>query len=179
MTPYLGQIEIFAFGFAPKGWQLCRGQMLSIAQYQALYSLLGTTYGGDGRINFALPNMDGCVPIGVSTDYELGEKGGEVTHTLMSECVPAHAHPVNVDANPGTIDTPAANTVLAAGTGSHAGGAAFAIDNYTTVTSTPENPKTLALQSVSTVGGQAHNNLQPYLKLNFCIAMEGYYPSAA
>src|ERR1700689_3185499 len=131
-TPFLSQIEIFSFNFAPKGWALCNGQLLPINQNQALFSLLGTTYGGDGRVNFALPDLRGRVPIHQGSGFTLGERGGEENHTLIQAEMPAHNHAIMTDSTSGTTDTPASNTVLGQGNGLSNPGAAFQILNYST-----------------------------------------------
>src|SRR5258707_3328518 len=108
--PYIGEIRIISFGFAPRGWALCTGQLLPISQNQALFSLLGTTYGGDGRVNFALPNLQGRVPVAAGQGIVLGERGGEYAHTLITSEMPAHNHLLMADpttAGPSTTNTPA------------------------------------------------------------------------
>lgn len=159
--PFLSEIRIFSFGFPPKGWALCNGQLLQINQNQALFSLLGTTYGGDGRVNFGLPNLQGRAPIHMG-NHTLGEQGGEQAHTLTSSELPAHVHAVHANSAAVTQTTPANNSW-----GSEANG-------YSSV-----SPDT-ALQggSLSSSGGsQAHLNMQPYLTLNFSIALQGIFPS--
>src|SRR5213082_924975 len=105
--PFLSEIRIFSFGFAPKGWALCNGQLLPINQNQALFSLLGTTYGGDGRLNFGLPDLQGRVPIHVGNGHTLGERGGEQGHTLSISEVPQHTHLINAASGPATTNVPA------------------------------------------------------------------------
>src|SRR3984957_12131724 len=104
-TPFLSEIKIVSFGFAPKGWALCNGQLLPINQNQALFSLLGTTYGGDGRVNFGLPNLQGRLPIHMGSSHTLGERGGEEAHTVISSEMPAHIHPAQADARQGNANT--------------------------------------------------------------------------
>jgi microcystin-dependent protein len=158
-----------SFGFAPKGWALCNGQLLPINQNQALFSLLGTTYGGDGRVNFALPDLRGNVPIHTGQGFNLGNKGGETSHTLSLPELPAHPHTLNASstqADQATLLTPPGNTpnILAAVTGNQYGPAA--------------NLTTLDPSTVTNAGGsQAHNNMMPYLVLSFCIALQGIFPS--
>src|SRR5437016_5265613 len=151
--PFLSEIRIMSFNFAPKGWALCNGQLLPINQNQALFALLGTTYGGDGRVNFALPDLRSRVPIHVGSGHTLGERGGEQAHTLGASEMPTHTH--------GAFGTTAnADTPLPAGNFLGA-----ANNMYTPPTSnlTPLVPSTIA-----TVGGsQAHLNMQPYLTLSF------------
>src|SRR6266850_8110738 len=111
--PFLSEIRIMSFVFPPKGWALCNGQLLPINQNQALFSLLGTTYGGDGRVNFALPNLQGRVPIHMGDGHTLGERAGEEAHTLSIAELPAHTHTLKAASNPATTGTPDANAYLA------------------------------------------------------------------
>ena len=160
--PFLSEIRIMSFGFAPKGWALCNGQLLPINQNQALFSLLGTTYGGDGRVNFALPNLQGNTPIHIGSGHTLGERGGEQAHTLSISEIPTHTHPANASSQNGNTQF-AANNVLAA-----------ALNLY----GPPTNLTSLSPTSITNVGGsQAHLNMQPFLVLNFCIALQGIFPS--
>jgi microcystin-dependent protein len=162
--PFLSEIRIMSFGFPPKGWALCDGQLLPINQNQALFSLLGTTYGGDGRVNFALPNLQGQVPIHMGGGHTLGERGGEQAHTLSISELPAHTHDLNGTASPG-------NLVIAAGNllGSSPSQLYQAPDN---------NAAAMHPASVTGTGGsQAHLNMQPFLVLNFSIALQGIFPS--
>ncbi len=164
---FMAEIRIFSFAFAPKGWAKCDGQLLSIMQNQALYSLLGTTYGGNGQTNFALPNFQSRVPIHRSNNFELGESGGEQAHTLKNSEIPAHTHNVNVsqdsNANNATtaqknfFGTPTDNSELYFKGTADAG----------------MNPATISV----TGGSQPHENRQPFLALNFCIALTGMFPS--
>ena len=170
-SPFLAEIKMFAGNFAPRGYAFCSGQILSIAQNTALFSLLGTTYGGNGQTTFALPDLRGRVPIhpgqgpGLSL-YNLGEQGGAETVTLIATQIPAHTHALNVNTGAGTNAAPAANEVLAAST---------ARDKLYT-TAAPN--ATLAPQAVGTAGGsQPHTNIQPYLSVNFIIALQGIFPS--
>lgn len=160
--PFLSEIRIMSFVFAPKGWALCNGQLLPINQNQALFSLLGTTFGGDGRVNFALPDNRGRTPIHVGSGHTLGEKGGEQAHTLSIAELPQHVHLLSgVNANATTNDP----------TGAALGTAAAAYHGPTTLTA-------LRAASVTNVGGsQAHLNMQPFLTLSFCIALQGIFPS--
>lgn len=161
--PFLSEIRIMSFGFPPKGWALCDGQLLPINQNQALFSLLGTTYGGDGRVNFGLPNLQGRVPVHMGAGHTLGERGGEQGHTLSISEIPTHVHTMfgtTTAANPQPVPV---NAYLAP-TASMYGAAV----NLTSV-----NPGTL-----TQVGGsQAHLNMQPFLVLNFSIALQGIFPS--
>jgi len=168
--PFLAEVRIVGFNFAPRGWAFCDGQILPINQNQSLYSLLGTTYGGDGRTSFALPDLRGRTPIHVGRSnggesHQLGSKSGEETHTLSVSEMPQHAHSLSASRDQGTADIPRAGQVLARS----------ARDVYRDqVTSlTPLIPA--AITHVG--GGQAHENMQPYLALNFCIALQGLFPS--
>jgi microcystin-dependent protein len=162
--PFLGEIRIFSFNFAPRGWALCNGQLLPINQNQALFSLLGTTFGGDGRVNFALPDLRGNVPIHVGNGHGLGEKAGEQAHTLSISEVPEHVHPVNATTVQATTNIPA-NTVLTA--------QSTAANLYASAPSIAMSPAGVA----NIGGGQAHLNMQPFLTLSLCIALQGIFPS--
>ena len=162
--PFLSEIRIFSFNFPPKGWALCNGQLLPINQNQALFSLLGTTYGGNGQTNFALPNLQGKVPIHEGSGFTLGQAGGEYAHTLTQSEMPAHTHFVNASQTDGNTNTPTGN-ILAREVGN---------------VYRPASAGLLAMNPaiISNVGGsQAHTNQQPYLTLNFCIALQGIFPS--
>jgi len=163
-TPFLGEIKICSFNFPPKGWALCNGQLLPINQNQALFSLLGTNYGGDGRVNFALPDLQGRAPIHVGSGHTLGERGGEQAHTLSISEMPTHVHSLNGTSSTGTLVIAAGNLL-----GTSPSQMYQAPDNNLT----PMNPA-----SIANVGGsQAHLNMQPFLVLNFCIALQGIFPS--
>ncbi|MBK8136787.1 MAG: phage tail protein [Chloroflexi bacterium] len=161
--PFLSEIRIMSFVFAPRGWALCNGQLLPINQNQALFSLLGTTFGGDGRVNFALPDLRGRTPIHVGSSHTLGERGGEQAHTLSIGEIPTHIHAAQ-------FSTAAATS--ADGTG-----------NVPAQTLTPaygpaQNLVAMAAGHIANVGGsQAHLNMQPFLTLSFCIALQGIFPS--
>lgn len=172
--PFVAEIRIFPFTFAPTGWAFCDGQLVTISQNTALFSLLGTTYGGDGKSNFALPDLQGRVPIhtgqgpGLSL-YDLGEALGSDTVTLLQSEIPAHAHTLGAeDPGIGGADqsAPSPTSVLAQSTG----GFAYRPD-------ASSQPVQMNQKAVGALGGsQPHNNLQPYLALNFCIALQGIYP---
>ena len=175
--PFLSEIKIMSFGFPPKGWAFCNGQLLPINQNQALFALLGTTYGGDGRVNFALPNLQARIPMHMGNSHTLGEIGGENAHTLIISEMPQHNHgalavAASADAgNPGHI--PASNKALGQ---AHAATAAGAIDVNLYGTGAPS--KVFAPQAIANTGGsQPHLNQQPFLVLNFCIALTGIFPS--
>jgi microcystin-dependent protein len=161
--PFLSEIRIMSFGFAPRGWALCNGQLLPINQNQALFSLLGTTFGGDGRVNFALPNLQGRTPIHVGSGHTLGQNGGEQAHTLSITEVPTHTHAVAASAATSGGNASPNNTFLGGGNNVYHAAASL----------TSLNPA-----SVTTVGGsQAHLNMQPFTVLNFSIALQGIFPS--
>lgn len=160
--PFLSEIRMMSFVFPPKGWALCNGQLLPINQNQALFSLLGTTFGGDGRVNFALPDVRGRVPIHVGGGHTLGERGGEQAHTLSIAELPTHTHlAIGTSAN-GSTPVPTGNVLAQAG------------NAYRTA----DNLVPLNTSTVANVGdSQAHLNLQPFLTLSFCIALQGIFPS--
>ncbi|MEN3369740.1 MAG: hypothetical protein V7609_1883 [Verrucomicrobiota bacterium] len=161
--PFLSEIRIMSFIFAPKGWALCNGQLLPINQNQALFSLLGTTFGGDGRVNFALPDLRGNVPIHVGSGHTLGEKGGEQAHTLSIAELPTHTHVLNGTNTDGTQAIPVGNLL-----------ARSATQLYAPAT----NLQAMNAGSVGPTGGsQAHLNMEPFLTLSFCIALQGIFPS--
>jgi len=160
-TPFLGEIRIFSFGFAPSGWALCNGQTLSISQYAALFSILGTTYGGNGTTTFSLPNLQGCLPLHVGNGFVLGQTGGEAAHTLLVSEIPAHAHGVSASSSPANLGSPAGN-LWAAGN-----------DAYNPTANTALSSSAVAASG----GGQPHENRSPFLTLNFCIALQGIFPS--
>ena len=165
--PFLSEIRIMSFVFAPKGWALCNGQLLPINQNQALFSLLGTTFGGDGRVNFALPDLRSRVPIHVGSGHTLGERGGEPAHTLSIAELPTHTHVGVGTTATATLTSPAtANT------------AALAKTNPPTLYGPAVNLTAMNAGSIGNVGGsQAHLNMQPFLVLSFCIALQGIFPS--
>lgn len=166
--PFLSEIRIMSFEFAPKGWALCNGQLLPINQNQALFSLLGTTFGGDGRVNFALPDLRARTPIHVGSGHTLGERGGEQAHTLSITELPEHTHVLQGSNSAGNSVNPRPSGV----------GNVLAQDPGNAYTSAVSNLTALAPGSIANVGGsQAHLNMQPFLTLSFCIALQGIFPS--
>jgi microcystin-dependent protein len=172
-SPFVAEIRIFPFNFAPTGWAFCNGQTMPISQNTALFSLLGTTYGGDGKSTFALPNLQGSAPLmpgqgpGLSL-YDLGQAGGETNVTLIQSEIPAHRHTARANSGAGTQSSPAnadwaSAKVLRQGINLYGQGEA----------NTTMNPQALSI----TGGNLPHNNMPPYLVLNFCIAMQGIFPS--
>lgn len=168
--PFVAEIRIYPFNFAPRGWALCNGQLLPISQNTALFSLLGTTYGGNGQSTFALPNLQGCAPMhpgqgpGLSL-HDLGETGGSDAVTLLESEIPVHTHALQADSNIASLNAPGADRALARSSGG------FAYQQ------SPTGPVSLSPQTLTPAGGNLpHNNLMPYLTLNFCIALQGVYP---
>lgn len=166
--PFVAEIRIFPFNFAPQGWAFCDGQLLPLSQNTALFSLLGTTYGGDGKSTFGLPDLQGRAPLhpgqgpGLSL-YDLGQMGGSDTVSLLESEIPSHSHAANASAADGFDQAPA-NSLLANG---------IAIGMY----AAPGGLVSLSDNVLAPAGGdQPHNNLMPYLTLNFCIALQGVYP---
>jgi microcystin-dependent protein len=168
--PFIGEIRLFGFNFAPQGWAQCNGQLLPISQNTALFSILGTTYGGDGRTTFGLPDLQGQAPLHTGqgpglSDRQLGEKGGEPSVTLNVNEMPSHAHAVAASSTTADQSNPT-NNIWATGVGGR--GQNF----YTRGAGVPMSGQALG----ATGGSQTHNNLPPYLVLNFCICMSGVYP---
>lgn len=165
--PFLSEIKLVSFNFPPKGWALCNGQFLPINQNQALFSLLGTTFGGDGRVNFALPDLRGRTPIHVGSSHTLGERGGEQAHTLSIAEIPTHTHVLsasNAQGNAPVPNGPSGNLLASTTPNLIYGGAT--------------NLVAMNAGSVANTGGsQAHLNMQPFLTLSFCIALQGIFPS--
>lgn len=160
--PFLSEIRIMSFGYAPRGWALCNGQLLPINQNQGLFSLLGTTFGGDGRVNFALPDLRGRAPIHVGSGHTLGEKGGEQAHTVTIAELPTHTHVANATTNAATTNV----------------GTAGLLARQAVTYAPAANLVAMAPSEITNTGGsQAHLNMQPFLILNFCIALQGIFPS--
>ncbi len=162
-TPFLGEIKIVSFGFAPKGWAQCNGQAMAIGQNQALYSLLGTAFGGDGRTFFNLPNLGASVPVHMGLGTTIGESGGESSHTLNKSELPQHTHGAMASPSDGDAPVPQDRVLARSVNNPYAN-----LDNQVTL-----HPQTIA----SSGGSQAHENRQPYLALTFCIAIQGIFPS--
>jgi microcystin-dependent protein len=178
-NPFLAEIRIFTGNFAPKGWALCDGQLMAISQNTALFSLLGTTYGGDGKSNFALPNLQGGAPMqagqgpGLSL-RDLGEQGGEQTVTLLQTEMPSHTHTMFATKTTGTLATSANNVLALATAGGGKQGGASVINFYSINTATQSlNPFSTSI----TGGNQPHNNMHPFLGLTFIIALQGVFPA--
>lgn len=162
--PFYGEIKLISWNFPPKGWAFCNGQLLPINQNQALFSILGTTYGGNGQTTFALPDLRSRIPIHVGGGHLLGESAGQESHTLQVTEMPGHIHQVVADTEPGGA-TPSGTSRLAASSGGNLYGP-------------PNNLQPMAANSTTQVGGsQPHTNLQPYLVINFIIALQGIFPS--
>jgi microcystin-dependent protein len=161
--PFLSEIRIASFPFAPKGWALCNGQLLPINQNQGLFSLLGTTFGGDGRVNFGLPDLRARTPIHVGSGHTLGERGGEPAHTLSISELPVHTHRLRATSDTGDLLIPATNLLAVANLPAY------------------RPPSSLVAMSPGSVvnagGSQAHLNMQPFLVMNFIIALQGIFPS--
>jgi microcystin-dependent protein len=171
---FVGEIRIVPFNFAPTGWALCNGQLMLISQNTALFSLLGTQFGGNGTSNFALPNLQGSAPLdfgqgsGLSS-YVMGQTGGEAQVTLLQSQIPAHTHVVSANAGNGDVNNPAGNTWAKP----HLGKTPINIYNNTVGSGLSMNAAAFALAG----GSQPHNNMPPYLTLNFIIALQGIFPS--
>lgn len=166
--PFLSEIRIMSFNFPPRGWAFCNGQLLPISQNQGLFSLLGSTFGGDGRVNFGLPDCKARVPIHMGNGHVLGEKGGEQAHTVSIQEMPMHTHKVNAQATSSTLQNKSVPT-------------GNLLSNSQAVNIYSNNGSDLVslhTSSIGNIGGsQAHQNMQPFLVLNFCIALQGIFPS--
>jgi microcystin-dependent protein len=165
--PFLAEVKIVGFNFPPRGWAMCDGQLLPINQNQSLYSLLGTNFGGDGRTSFALPDLRSRTPMHIGNGITLGEHSGEETHTLTEAETPSHTHKAQASTSLATLSS-GADAVLSVSTG----GRRPLIPYGELSNATP-----LASSQVSTTGGQGHDNMQPFLTLNFVIALQGLFPS--
>ena len=170
MDPFVAEIRMFPFNFAPRGWAFCNGQLMPISQNTALFSLLGTTYGGDGKTTFALPDLQRSAPMhpgqgpGLSL-HDLGETGGSPTVTLLQSEIPLHSHSMNASADPANAQIPSPQLTLARS----AGGSAYATSTAGLVA--------MANNALTPAGGNLpHNNMMPYLTVNFCIALQGVFP---
>lgn len=160
--PFISEIRLMSFVFAPKGWALCDGQLLPINQNQALFSLLGTNFGGDGRVNFGLPDLRGRTPFSFGNNHVLGERGGAVSHTLTSTEIPPHIHQLSAFKGVASVAVPGPTTTLAGQSANPFG----------------KSASPLAGPATTNIGGnQAHENRQPYLTLSYCIALQGIFPS--
>lgn len=163
--PFLGEIRLFSFNFAPRGWSTCDGQVLQITQNNALYSLIATYYGGDGKTTFQLPDMRGRTPIHSNATYKIGVKGGSETVVLTEKTIPAHTHSLEATTSPAASNTPASNVL-----------SLLPADKAEYAAATAANT-TLNAGAVATTGSSVgHSNMQPSLVINFCIAMTGIYP---
>jgi len=177
-SPFVAEIRIFPYNFAPTGWALCNGQLLPISQNTALFSLLGTYYGGDGKSTFALPNLQGSVPVGQGqgpglSNYDLGQSGGEPNVTLINTEMPAHNHGLNCTTTVATVAASQGTQLAKGQKGNPVTGLAQAKVYSTNSPTTSLNPATAMGVAGSS---QPHNNMMPYLTLNYCIAMQGIYP---
>ena len=165
-APFLGELRIAAYTFAPRGWAMCNGQLLSITQNTALFAILGTTYGGNGTTNFALPNFQGRAPIHAGIGFNLGQAAGELNHTLTLSEMPQHTHTVNGSSGNGNTQSAAGNTWAVEGS------------NTTFIYSNGSQDAHMAASAIANNGGnQPHSNMQPFLVLNFIIALQGIFPS--
>ncbi|WP_088285701.1 phage tail protein [Ideonella sp. A 288] len=165
--PFLGEIRLASFAAAPRGWALCNGQLLSINQNQALFSILGTTYGGDGRVNFALPDLRARMPLHFGASMPIGQRGGEAAHTLTASEIPAHTHALMASSDVATGALPANATPAVKGRGGK--------DMYAPGGSPPVALHPSAISS--TAAAAPHDNMQPYLTVSFIIALQGIFPS--
>ncbi|HVW95543.1 MAG TPA: tail fiber protein [Mucilaginibacter sp.] len=178
-TPFLAELYLLSFNFAPHGFALSNGQLLAINTNQALFSLLGTTFGGDGRVNFALPDLRGKVPIHMGGGFTLGERSGQETHTLTLSELGSHTHNFNVSSSAPTLAVADNTSSLGQGPVLGTGVNAENIHLYTNAAPGSDNPVVnLASASITnTGGGQPHSLMQPYLTLSYCIALQGIFPS--
>ena len=172
---FVGEIRAFGFNHAPRGWATCQGQLMSISQNTALFSLLGTNFGGDGRSTFALPNLQGCIPNGAGSGvglspYAVGQTGGQPAVALSAGQMPAHTHTLPVSSVDGKLAAPSPITYLGA-TGSRG-------ESVSVYSAPPQNPVPMLVSAVGlSPGGQPHNNMGTFLVVNYCIALQGIFPS--
>lgn len=166
--PFLAEVRMFGFNFPPRGWASCDGQILPINQNQSLYSLLGTTYGGDGRTTFGLPDLRGRSPVHPGLDIDLGEAGGAETHQLTEAEMPGHNHTIRVNRFQATQTEPSGNLLATKRRGAYSHYAAASAGDAVNM-----RAGTISL----TGGSTAHQNMQPYLAINYCIALTGLFPS--
>ncbi|WP_400193059.1 phage tail protein [Hymenobacter sp. B81] len=176
MDEYIGIIKLFAGNFAPQNWAFCNGQLMAISQNTALFSILGTTYGGDGRTTFGLPDLRGRVPVGMGQGpglsyYSQGQMGGTETVTLLANQMPAHTHMLNASSQPGATNAPAGG-VLALPVGSTGGGEEVTVNAFGSAIDTQMSPLAIGAGG----GSQPHENRQPNLGLNYIICLRGYFP---
>jgi microcystin-dependent protein len=163
--PYVGEIRIFGGNFAPVGWMLCQGQTLPIAQYETLFNLIGTTYGGNGQTTFNLPNLQGRLPVHQGSGFVIGQEAGTETVTLNVNQIPAHSHVLRAQSTTGNVASP-----------SGAVWASSALDEFTTAT--PSSDYVMAPSALGNAGGsQSHQNMSPFVVVNFIISLFGVYPS--
>jgi microcystin-dependent protein len=162
LEPFIGEIQAFAFGFSPRGWAVCNGQLLAISTNQALFSILGTTYGGDGRTTFKLPDLRGKTPVHVGNGVSLGQSLGEEAHPLTVDEIPAHLHQVSGTTSAANSNKPSGNVW-----------GLTPENSYTANPNISMSPNALA----NAGGSQPHSNMQPYLILTYCIAINGIFPS--
>lgn len=161
--PFLAEVRMVGFNFAPRGWAFCDGQILPINQNQSLYSLLGTTYGGDGRTSFALPDLRGRTPVHVNSAHPLGQKSGEENNALTIDSMPTHRHSAYASSKDSTVPLPSGNVLSKS-----------SLEIYSDLNTNVS----MSTQSISNTGdNQAHENMQPSLAVNFCIALQGLFPS--
>lgn len=162
-NPYIGEIRMVGFNYAPQGWALCNGQLLSIAEYTALFQLLGTTYGGDGQNTFALPNLQGRIPFHQGNSYVIGQIAGSETATLTTTQLPAHTHPLAASSSAGTQATPTGGYWAQSSLGAY---------------STEAAANSMAATAIGNTGGsQPHDNMPPFLVINFVISLFGIFPT--